>query len=161
MRRLPPLPAVLAGFVLLAATVWAVGAPAEPDATSSDGAMSPGAATPTGYLASHRAPGDLDEAEEVAREFALALTAGDLERLGELAAPDYAQQLTGSQARTAPAQDTDVSIDAVTARDLQDDRVTLQVLVRDEAGERPRIEALTLALARQPDGGWRVTDGAR
>lgn len=158
--RVSLLPALLAGLVLLATAVWAVGAPAEPDATARDGDAPQAGETPTGHLESHRAPDDLEEAEHVAREFALALAVGDIEGLGELAAPAYAEQLVGSQARTEPSQDADVSVDGVTTRDLRDDRVTLQVLVRDESSERPRVEALTLALTRDPEGGWHVADGA-
>lgn len=146
----------------LAGTAVLVGgwllAPADqpPDDTPEDaGTAEPASEEATGALDSQQPPDDLDQANKVAAEFALALTTGDLEQIGRLATDDYADTLTGTQARSAPEQ-TGVEVDGIVTQNLQPDQVTLDVLLAQPDGALVKV---TLALARGEEG-WRVVDGA-
>ncbi|MFP4636549.1 MAG: hypothetical protein ACLFRD_11860 [Nitriliruptoraceae bacterium] len=150
------MPAVLACGVALIA-LWALAPAGQPDAAPR--ARAGHDTSPTGHLDSHTAPPDLAAAEAVARDYAAGLLAGEFDAIEGLAAEGYAQRLFGTQARREPRAGGEPVVEAVIARDLRPDRVTLQALVRDRAGPHKGLEAVTVTLQRA-HGSWQVIDGA-
>ena len=154
----PPLAAIAAGVVLLA-VVPLIDRP-EPQRADPEPSADQVEPTPVGQLESLSEPEDLDAAETAAREFALALVGGDLAALEELTTPEYAERLIGTQARAQPHAAEGVTVEAIIPRDLHNDGVTLQVVLRHTDEPAGKVEAFVLVLARSSDGSWQVEDGA-
>ena len=166
---------VAAGVLLLAAGAWLLssrgtGASAPPaaaqteapNATPRPAAAGGGGGDAAAKLEQLHPPPDLDQAKQIAGRFATALVDGDTDTLAGLVTDRYAAILLDQPATSGdpgPA-DTRAQVDGIVTRDLQPDRVLLQILVRHQTADRPEtVDAVTVAVARTA-GGWRVDDAA-
>ena len=168
---------VAAGVIVLAAGGWLVSSrgtgAAAPQAAGQTEAPSAGPRPSLGVegrgdaaakLEQLHPPADLAQAKQVAGRFATALIDADTGTLRGLVTDRYAsvlldQPATASTADPSPAG-TGAQVDGIVTRDLQPDRVLLQVLVRHHPPGRPEaVDAVNVALVRTT-GGWRVDDAA-
>ncbi len=112
-------------------------------------------------------PADAAEAKEVAGEFALALFGDDLDRMGRLATPEYAERLREPAASAGAANKVpagQVRVVAVQTEEFLGDVGLLQVLVERDARALngrtgKQVQLVNVVVLRGQDR-WRVDDAA-
>ncbi len=106
-------------------------------------------------------PPDLEQAEKVARDFALALFQADEARIRALSTPRQAARLTQPSATGRQPRGADrVFVEAVITQGLQPDVVLFHVPVTWGITGRPdRLDTMNVVVVRTAEG-WRVDDSA-